>query len=227
MARRIAEHPAPTARDRADHASRAASPRPAPRLPARPSPARDRLVRTAMDLFYARGINSVGIDQIIEAAGVAKMTLYGHFKSKDDLLAACIELRDAHMRSAIAAAMGPSTRAAGDRISAVFEALAHVVTASDFRGCPFLNAAAEIADPSHPARKAALAHKEWMRSLLLDLSRDANLPRPEALANQLSLLVNGLLSSASAYAGVPGAPARAADAARQAARALLTAAGGR
>lgn len=193
----------------------------------RPSAARDRLVRTAMELFYAHGINTVGIDQIIAAAGVAKMTLYGHFRSKDELLAACVELRDAQMRAAIETAMGPETRPAGERIGAVIEALAQEVTATDFRGCPFLNAAAEIADPAHPARRAALAHKEWMRSLLLELARDANVPRPESLANQLSLMVNGLLATASAYAGVPGAPARAADAARQAVRVLLAAAGGR
>ena len=198
-----------------------------PRSGGKPSPARERLVRTATGLFYAHGINSVGIDQIIEAAGVAKMTLYGHFKSKDELLAACVEARDAEMRAGVEAAMGPESRSPGDRIGAVIEALAQVVTASDFRGCPFLNACAEIADPEHPARKAALAHKEWNRLLLLDLCREANVPRPETLANQLFLLVNGLLSTASAYAGVPGAPARAAEAARQAARALYTAAGGR
>jgi hypothetical protein len=91
-------------------------------------------VRTATRLFYAHGINSVGIDQIIEAAGVAKMTLYGHFKSKDELLAACVEARDAEMRSGVEAAMGPESRSPGDRIGAVIEALAQVVTASDFRG---------------------------------------------------------------------------------------------
>lgn len=184
-------------------------------------------MRTATELFYAQGINSVGIDQVIEAAGVAKMTLYGHFKSKDELLAACVELRDSQMRAAVESAMGSPSRSPGDRISAVIEALAQVVTNPDFRGCPFLNACAEIADPEHPARKAALAHKEWNRSLLVDLCREANVARPEALANQLFLLVNGLLSTASAYAGVPGAPARAAEAARQAARALYAAAGGR
>jgi len=193
----------------------------------RATPARDRLVRTATELFYAHGINSVGIDEVIEKAGVAKMTLYGHFKSKDELLAACVESRDAEIRAVVEAAMGPETRAPGDRIAGVIEVLAQVVTAPDFRGCPFLNACAEIAETEHPARKAAMLHMEWKRSVLLELCRDANISRPDNLANQLFLLVNGLLSTASAYAGVPGAPARAAEAARQAARALYAAAGGR
>src|SRR3954471_1305237 len=114
--------------------------------PRRESPARRRVLDTALALFYAEGIHAVGIDRIIAEAGVAKATFYHHFPSKDDLV--CAYLREqigAVRRHAV-----PRGETPEEKIVAVFEAIGEVTCRPGFRGCAFINAAAEYPDPDHP-----------------------------------------------------------------------------
>src|SRR5690348_8518550 len=115
------------------------------------SPARRRLLDTATRLFYAEGIHAVGIDRIIAEAGVAKATFYSHFPSKDDLVLAYIEEQDRIGREAVAALPKQPPR---KMLAVVLGRVSQSAIAGDFRGCPFLNAAAEYPDPKSPVRKA-------------------------------------------------------------------------
>ena len=110
---------------------------------------RDRILETASALFYAEGIHAVGVDRVVEESGVAKATLYQHFRSKEELVAACLRQRSAEWRRHVAE---PILLRAGDpasRVAKVFDALSRSLSMPDFRGCPFINAAAEF-----PAERA-------------------------------------------------------------------------
>jgi AcrR family transcriptional regulator len=155
--------------------------------------ARRRLLDTATRLFYAEGIRSVGIDRIIAEASVAKATFYNHFPSKDDLVLAYIEEQDQIGRTATAALPAKSPR---DMIVAVLGRIADAANAGDFRGCPFLNAAAEYTDPASAVRQAVDARRAWYRGVLRrHLQADGD-PSPSLTANLLVVFSDGLLESA-------------------------------
>ncbi len=173
-----------------------------------------RLLDTATELFYAEGIAATGVDKVVARAGVSKPTLYAHFGSKDDLVAAVLERRHAErvaMLDAWVRAHGDSPR---ERLLAVFDWLAtwHASVGGE-RGCAFVNAAAEVAGPGHPAREVARRHKRWMREYLAGLASEAGISDPERLGSDLMLLVDG----ANARVTVDGDLAAAADARRLAA----------
>jgi AcrR family transcriptional regulator len=166
---------------------------------------RAHLLDVANDLFYWNGIRAVGVDRVAAEAGVAPTTLYRTFGSKDGLIAAYIERSDRLYRSWFAAAAtGVDPRA---RILAVFDALGEQVAPGKCRGCPFLMALAEFPDPEHPAHRGAVAAKTWTRGALGRLAADyAAEADSEALADQLSLLMEGVYASVQAL-GAHG-PAR-------------------
>jgi AcrR family transcriptional regulator len=163
------------------------------RSPADVSPARRRLLDTATRLFYTEGIHAVGIDRIIAEAGVAKATFYNHFPSKDDLVLAYIEEQDRLGREAVAALPKQPPRR---MIAAILGRIGDAALAGDYRGCPFLNAAAEYPDPSGAVRKAIDGRRAWYHGLLQKLLAEDGDPTPSVTASLLVALSDGLLEIA-------------------------------
>ncbi|WP_299051045.1 TetR/AcrR family transcriptional regulator [uncultured Nocardioides sp.] len=131
------------------------------------------VLAAADELFYDRGIHAVGVDLVAERAGVTKKTLYDRFGSKDRLVVAYLEDRDARWRVLLAEhldAAGPEPAA---RVAAVFDASAAWTSSHAPRGCGMINAHAEISDPDHPAYAVITGQKAWMLALFADLVGDA------------------------------------------------------
>jgi AcrR family transcriptional regulator len=154
-------------------------------------PPRDRILAAARELFYRLGIRAVGVEAIAEAAGTNKMTLYRHFASKDDLVAACltqIAQEDEARWQALAAAHGGDAQA---QLLGWLTQLREKMMAAGERGCPFANAAVELPDKEHPARRIIEAHKLARRDSIVDLCRSGGLREPERLADEIFLLIEG------------------------------------
>jgi AcrR family transcriptional regulator len=157
------------------------------------SPARRRLLDTATRLFYTSGIHAVGIDRIIAEAGIAKATFYNHFPSKDELVLAYIEEQDRLGREAVAALPKQSPR---KMIAAIMGRISEAVVAGGWRGCPFLNAAAEYPDPASRVRQAIDARRSWYHDSLRGLLAADGDPAPSVTASLLVAVSDGLLESA-------------------------------
>lgn len=158
------------------------------------SEARARLLRTASRLFYAEGLHSVGIDRIISTAGVTRATLYRHFPSKDDLVVAYLDQGDELIRAGVDAAR----RAGGspdDVIGAVAAGIAENIQRPGFRGCAFLNAAAEYPDPAHPVHRAVMRHRDWFLSTVSELFAETGKPDAEAAASHFVMLRDGAMAA--------------------------------
>jgi len=153
-----------------------------PRKPAM----KDRILETADRLFYLQGIRAIGVDTIAAEIGISKRTLYNHFPSKDALIAAYLARRFVAPRS--------SDKPPAEQILGTFDALERRFAGKDFRGCPFVNAVAELGAEDRSVRKIAIAFKEsrriWFRDLLVQLK----VKEPEALATQLTVLVDGCIA---------------------------------
>jgi AcrR family transcriptional regulator len=182
----------------------------------RPS-ARDRLLAAANELFYEEGVHTVGIDRIIERAGVAKASLYNTFGSKDELVCAYLKSRHANTTDRIARALR-RYQDPRQRLLAVFEAQGELYRDPRFNGCAFVSATAESGRGTK-VEKAADEYRGWVRALFTDLAQQAGAPQPATLARQLHLLYDG----AGLSARMDRDP-NAADAARTAAALLLDAA---
>jgi AcrR family transcriptional regulator len=161
--------------------------------PSEAGSARRRLLDAATRLFYEAGIHAVGIDRIIAEAGVAKATFYNHFPSKDHLVVAYLEEVDRLGRAAVAALPVQPPR---KLISAIMERISEAVVAGGWRGCPFLNAAAEYPDPASPVRQAINARRAWYHESLQHLLAEDGDPTPSVTASLLVALSDGLLESA-------------------------------
>jgi AcrR family transcriptional regulator len=151
---------------------------------------RDQIIDAAQRCFYERGITATGVDTIAAAAGVSKRTLYNHFASKDDLVLVYIELREQRWRKVL------DERLEGvadpvDRILVYFDAYFALPPGEDFRGCAFINAAAEIPDSGSRALERLRAKKERVRREIGALVREAEIPDPDAVAAGLVLLLEG------------------------------------
>ncbi|MTD17448.1 TetR family transcriptional regulator [Nakamurella sp. YIM 132087] len=151
------------------------------------SAARERLLRTAVDLFYAEGIHAVGVDRIVEAAGITRATFYRHFPGKEDLVLAYLDAEDVAIRAAFAAAAG-SGATPRELLGLVIHELGEDVARRHTRGCPFINAAAEYPDPGSGVRERVREHREWFRATLEQLAAAAGVPDPVTAAGQLVLL---------------------------------------
>ena len=180
---------------------------------------RDHLVQTAAELFGREGFHATGIDRVLAAAGVAKMTLYNHFRSKDELILAALRRRDETFRNWFLRAVEQRAATPRDRLLAVFEVLGEWFAAPDFRGCLFISAAGEFKRPEDPIHAACAEHKRLLRGYLQALAAQAGARDPEALARQLDLLIEG--ATVSAQISGKATPARHA---RDAAATLLEAA---
>lgn len=180
---------------------------------------RDKILETASDLFYWQGVRAVGVDLVVESAGVAKTSLYRHFETKDDLVAAFLERADLEFWrdwDAVAGAHVGNPRA---ELDAQLEWIGERAGQADYRGCPHLNVAAEFPEADHPARKVAKAHKRQLRRRLKRIAEGLNVADPEELAGQLAVLINGAFVSTQIFR-----PKEAAPMLRRAAAALITAA---
>jgi len=178
--------------------------------------ARERLLAAANELFYDEGVHTVGIDRVIERAGVAKASLYNTYGSKDELVRVYLEQRHAVVTARISKYL---ERYAGprERLLGVFEAQGELFAQPGFRGCAFVSASAE--SPGEAVSRAADDYRAWIRGLLTSLAREAGAPDPEQLGRQLHMIYDG----ASLSARMDRDPS-ASVAARTAAAALLDAA---
>jgi AcrR family transcriptional regulator len=162
-------------------------------VPARKS-ARERLLAAAEELFYGEGINTVGIDRVIERAGVAKASLYDAFGSKEELircyLAARHDARVARMEEKLARYDTPREKLLG-----IFDAMTEMMASPTFRGCAFVRAGAEM--HSAPKVKAVIDEsRAWLRALFRDLAKQCGAAHPDRLAQQLVILYDGAAVSA-------------------------------
>jgi AcrR family transcriptional regulator len=153
--------------------------------------ARERILDIAEQLFYQEGIRAIGIDTVIERSGVAKMSLYRNFASKEELIAAFLERRNEKYWGWWDEIMARHPESAKQQLEDLFAALPERICRPGYRGCSFLNAATEFPDPGHLGRKAALAHYDELRRRLLALCRRLGAAKPKQLANQLLLLIEG------------------------------------
>ena len=155
----------------------------------RPSP-RQRLLAAASALFYTEGIASVGIDRIIEYAGVAKGTLYSTFGSKDELVRAYLRARHAATRERMERELATRYPTARERLVGVFEVQGLSFTDPGFRGCAFVSANAETS-PGHAVEEVTDEYRAWVHGLFFDLAQEAGAGDPKGLARQLALLYDG------------------------------------
>ncbi len=151
--------------------------------------ARERILDTASRLFYRHGFVSVGVDTIIAQAGVAKMSLYRHFQSKDDLIVAYLEQSNERFWAWFDGALGDG--GPQEQLLQVFEELAKFAASPACFGCMFQLASADFPDRDHPANRIALAHKTAVLNRIRDLASRADCPDPDAIAAQLLLLMDG------------------------------------
>lgn len=169
---------------------------------------RARILEAATELFYAQGIRATSADRIIESVGVTKVTFYRHFRTKGDLVVAYL-----HEQAAGERAWMESVRLPGDALGslrALAVGIGSASCSSGFRGCPFINAAAEFSDAADPVRVAVAEHRRWMLQEFADIAADAGVPDVDSTSRQLMLLrdgamVNGYLNDPSSVADSLGA----------------------
>lgn len=153
---------------------------------------RERLLETASNLFYAEGIHAVGVDRLIAEARVPKATFYRHFPSKDDLVLAYLHGRDTSIRTRLAAASA-DTGTPQQVLDLLVAGISEETCGPGFRGCPFINAAAEYPDPEHPVRRLIDEHRAWFRDSLTSLAAACGHPDPPTAAATLVLLRDGAM----------------------------------
>lgn len=160
--------------------------------------AKQRILETADRLFSDEGIHTVGIDRLISESGVTKATFYKHYGAKDTLIVEYVKYRHENVKSDIE----PVLVKAADPEAAIRELFAMVerdIQRVGFRGCPFVNAAAEYPDPRHPVRAVVAAHRDWYTSTLAQLLKQLHHPLPGDAADDLMMIRDGAMSGA--YAG--------------------------
>jgi len=154
-------------------------------------PPRERILRAARELFYRDGINAVSVEAIAAAAGTNKMTLYRHFSSKDELVAAYLATLAQEGDGLWDQASAAHPRDADAQLRFMLKRVSEFAAEGCGRGCALANAAVELAEPRHPARRVIEAHKRRQRERLVALVRAAGYARPEQIADELFLLVEG------------------------------------
>jgi AcrR family transcriptional regulator len=173
------------------------------------SSTRERILDAATARFTAHGIRATSADRIIDDVGITKVTFYRHFRTKSDLVVAYLERQAAGERDWMTGA-----RAAGDPLASLHALATGIGTAScspGFRGCPFINAAAEFADPDDPVRATVAEHRRWTLEQFAAIAEDAGVGDVDAVARQLRLLRDG--GMVNGYLGDPEEIAAALDAA--------------
>jgi AcrR family transcriptional regulator len=162
------------------------------------APAKGRILDTANVLFYEDGIRNVGVDRIISASSVTKATFYKHYRAKDNLIVEYITARHESVRDNVRRMIEAGPNAEAVLRAFVAETIAEI-DSPGFRGCPFINAAAEFPDSEHPVRRVVTAHREWYVDTLAELLREMGHPVPGDAADELLLARDGAMSGG--YAG--------------------------
>lgn len=179
-------------------------------MPRDSSLTRARIVDAASRLFYAEGVREVSVDAVAAKAGITKRTVYAHFRSKDDLVAAYLEGRDQPNLALLTSWYGAAEGGPADKLRAIFINLARSALHPKWQGCGFLRTTAELASmPGHPAIRIGRAHKKRFEAWLGERLADAGIADPPALARQVVVLLDGafatmLLHRDPAYAEAAG-----------------------
>jgi len=162
-----------------------------------PADARERILKTAYELFSRHGIRAVGVDTVIARSGVAKMTLYRHYPSKDKLALAFLRRREElWTRAWLQTEVERRASAPRERLLAIFDVFDKWFRRADFEGCSFINVLLEIDDRAHPVRSATVHHLEVIRSFLRELATAAGIRSPESFARQWHILMKGSIMAA-------------------------------
>ena len=181
-----------------------------------PPSRREELIDSAMKVFYAHGFHNTGLDMVLAESNISRMTLYNHFKSKDELIVAALLRRDELFRSSLMDYVSKQPADPIKRLLAVFDWHEKWFTGKDFNGCMFINASSEFFEPSDPVRKVAAEHKSAILRYITERCEMANLKRPKELANQLMLLIEGAIVIAHIHGSTGHEGAKPDDAARTA-----------
>jgi AcrR family transcriptional regulator len=153
--------------------------------------ARDRILETAADLFYRQGIQVTGVDTLVDCSGISKTSLYRTFRSKDEIITTVLDDKDRAYWQWWDSVIAKAPQDPRAQLRAILSAVARHIGSSADRGCPFLNAAVEIADLSHPARARVTANKAELRKHLAALCQKIAVPQIDRRSDQLAMLVNG------------------------------------
>lgn len=164
----------------------------------------DRVFEVAADLFYREGIRAVGVDTIVKQAGVAKISLYRNFDSKDDLIVAYLEKRNADYWRNVDRVLATKRDDPRAHLRALISYIAGRTTTPGYRGCPFINYTSEFPDASHPGHRIVDDNKREMRRRLADLTAAIGALRPAQLADALFLLIEGAYASSQTLGGRNG-----------------------
>ncbi len=157
---------------------------------------RERILAAASKLFYGEGIRAVSVDAVAERAGVTKRTLYYHFRSKDDLIAAYLSERDQPNLALFQGWFAQTQGDAADKVRAIFSRLAEAVRHPKWKGCGFLRTSAELVNmPGHPAIQVSRTHKKRVEDWLKDALIAAGLAQASMLARQIVLLLDGAFAT--------------------------------
>lgn len=179
-----------------------------------PASRREDLVDAAMRVFYKHGFHASGLESILKEGGISRMTLYNHFKSKDELVVAALRRRDEIFRNRMMKFVESNAKTPAQRLLAVFDFHEQWFTGKEFCGCMFINAAAEFADAKSAVREVAAEHKHAIVRYLVELCEQCGLAKPQFIADQLNILIEGAIVTAQVVGQVrnggadPGAPAR-------------------
>jgi len=157
---------------------------------------REHLIDTATRLFDGEGFHATGIDRILAEAGVAKMTLYNHFRSKEELILAVLRRRDEDWRNHLMREVERRAETPAGRLLAVFDVIAEAASAPAFNGCIFAHAAAEFSGRNSAITGACAEHKRLVRDYLVGLAADAGAANAQALGEQIAVLAEGAMAAA-------------------------------
>jgi AcrR family transcriptional regulator len=159
--------------------------------------ARERILDTAYDLFSRHGVKTVGVDRIVAESGVAKMSLYRHFPSKDELVLSFLQERERRWtREWLQGEVERRADTPGGRMLAIFDVFGDWFVLEDFEGCSFINVLLEFDDPEHPIRAASVEYLRNIRSFVRGLATEAGAAEPDALAHQWHILMKGSIVAA-------------------------------
>ncbi|MCA1993954.1 MAG: TetR/AcrR family transcriptional regulator [Coleofasciculus sp. S288] len=160
-------------------------------MTAESSHARQQILETASELFYQKGIQHVGINEVIAASGIAKRTLYRWFPSKDLLIEEVMKYRANQWIRWFETAVSERGNTPKERLLATFDVLREWYASPRFRGCPFINAVLEIADASHKAHQVSINLRESIRQIVMRLAAEAGIKNPDFFSQQYLLLIGG------------------------------------
>ena len=163
-----------------------------PTATGRASEARSRLLRTASEIFYTQGIHDIGVDRILAEASVTRSTFYRHFPSKEELVLAYVQATDSAIRATWAGAKQPIADPR-EQLRALAGLMSTQICRPGFRGCAFINAAAEYPDPKNPVHRAVLDHRAWLRQTVTEAFAEAGHPDPERAGRHFIMLRDGAM----------------------------------